>query len=356
MYSGAIAAAANLAQVFQPSPVECETVRTQRHPVLISRKTVFAIVGLLLSAVFLWAAVRDVDGAAVLEALQRSRLQWIPVFVASLAGFCWLKSARWALLLRAAGDIKARQLLSPVIIGYMGTGLMPMQLGEVARAYLAASQLQIRMAAVFASLVLERVFDIFMLVLIIGLAALLGTEFPPEVRAVGAFFIALGIGTLALLWLYAVRTELCLDLLAGLTAWLPQGLRQKLLDHARAGAHGLDSLRNPRRCIGVVLLSMSQWACMCACTWISLAAVGLSLPAVAALVVLATTIISMTLPAGPGYVGTLQLAYALALVPFAVERSDALAASVFYLVMLWVPLVALGLVLLHRAGDRKSVV
>jgi hypothetical protein len=68
--------------------------------------------------------------------------------------------------------------------------------------------------------------------------------------------------------------------------------------------------------------------------------------------VLATTIISMTLPAGPGYVGTLQLAYALALVPFAVERSDALAASVFYLVMLWAPLVALGLVLLHRAGLR----
>jgi uncharacterized protein (TIRG00374 family) len=321
---------------------------------VISRKTIFASVGLLLSAIFLWAAVRDVDGAAVLEALRRARWHWIPMFIVSLAGFCWLKSARWALLLKAAGDIKARQLLSPVIIGYMGTGLMPMQLGEVARAYLAASQLQLRMATVFASLVLERVFDIFMLVLIIGLAALLGTEFPPEVRAIGAFFIALGVGTLAVLWLYAVRTELCLELLAKLTAWLPQGLRQKLLDHARAGAQGLDSLRNPTRCIALIVLSVAQWSCMCACTWISLAAIGLSLPAVAALVVLATTIISMTLPAGPGYVGTLQLAYTLALVPFAVERSDALAASVFYLVMLWVPLVALGLVLLHRSGFGMS--
>lgn len=308
------------------------------------------IIGLGCSALFLWLAARDVNGSELLAILLQTNLLWLVPFIAALWGFCWLKSVRWAHLLTPAKTTAARELIGPVIIGYMGTGLMPLQLGEVARAYLAATKLGIRLVPVLASLVVERVLDIFALLVIVGIIGLAGNDLAVHFRAVGLTFVLIAIITLAVLWLYASRTEWFLNFARRLTSILPAAWQQRLIDQLEAGAAGVQVLRRPASYLRLAVISLLQWSCMCACTWISVAAIGHQLTVVAALAVLATTIVSMTLPSGPGYVGTMQLAYVVALAPFGIARSDALAASVFYLVALWVPLVAGGLFLLHRMG------
>lgn len=316
----------------------------------IPRKQLTLIVGLGCSALFLWLAARDVNGSELLAILLQTNLLWLIPFIAALSGFCWLKSVRWAHLLTPAKTTSARELIGPVIIGYMGTGLMPLQLGEVARAYLAATKLGIRLVPVLASLLVERVLDIFALLVIVGIIGLAGNDLAVHFRAVGLTFVLIAIITLAVLWLYASRTESFLNLARRLASILPAAWQQRLIDQLEAGAAGVQVLRRPASYLQLALLSLLQWSCMCACTWISVAAIGHQLTVVAALAVLATTIVSMTLPSGPGYIGTMQLAYVVALAPFGIGRSDALAASVFYLVALWVPLVAGGLFLLHRMG------
>ena len=93
------------------------------------------IIGLGCSALFLWLAARDVNGSELLAILLQTNLLWLVPFIAALWGFCWLKSIRWAHLLTPAKTTAARELIGPVIIGYMGTGLMPLQLGEIGRAH-----------------------------------------------------------------------------------------------------------------------------------------------------------------------------------------------------------------------------
>lgn len=313
-------------------------------------KHFLALVGLLLSALFLWLALRNVNLDALWQALGRSNPWWLPPFLVSLAAFCWLKAIRWALLMTPARDTHARELIAPVIIGYMGTGLMPMQLGEIARAYLAAARLGTRVAAVLTSLIVERILDIFSLLVIIALVGVFGTELSPQYRLVGLLFAALALAACVALWLYARRTEKFIETVRRALAFLPQNFQQRIVDQLRAGAAGVQILRQPALYARLAALSLLQWSFMCACTWISLAAIGEFAPPVAALAVLATTIVSMTLPSSPGYIGALQLAYVLALAPFGIERSDAVAASFVYLAALWVPLVACGIVLLHRMG------
>ena len=83
-------------------------------------------------------------------------------------------------------------------------------------------------------------------------------------------------------------------------------------------------------------------------------AFGLELPLAAALSVLVAAVIGMMLPAAPGYIGTFQLAFTLALAPFGVSAADALAASLFYHVMLWVPLAIAGALCLRGTDLRLS--
>jgi glycosyltransferase 2 family protein len=315
-----------------------------------NRKHLALSIGIALSALFLWVALRDVNMSELGESLRKTKLIWTIPFVASLGAFCWFKSWRWSLLLAPARESRTRELFAPVIIGYMGTGLMPMQLGEVARAYLAAKSLRVRMAPIMSSLVVERVFDILALLIVLGIVSVTASEFALQYRAAGGVCFALAAFALLMLWLYAAHTEKLLKIVRTCTKILPASWRTIIVDQFEAGALGAQAVRSASMYVKVGAVTLLQWGFMCACTWISLAAVGLSLPWAAAGVVLATTILSMTLPSGPGYVGTLQLAYVLALSSFDVARSEAIAASVFYLVSLWVPLVAGGALLLVRMG------
>ena len=318
----------------------------------MTRSRLLAVGGVVISALFLWLAVRDLALGELATTLAGSNLWWLVPFQIMLAAFCWLKSLRWARLLQPNYSTSARDLLSPVVIGYMGTGLMPMQLGEIARAYLAARQLASRMAPILASILVERILDIFALLVIVAVIGLAGPGLAADYRSVGLLFLVIAVVTLSVIWVYGAWTEAFVAFVGRVTAWLPSRVHTWLLSQLNAGAAGVHALRNPISFLMLAVVSLVQWACMCACIWISLAAVGEYLPALAALTVLAMTILAMTVPAGPGYVGSLQLAFVVALTPFAVADSLAVAASIFYLAALWVPLVSVGVLMLHRTGLR----
>lgn len=316
----------------------------------MTRKQAALAVGIGLSALFLYLAVRDLDGRELLESLAAANPVWAVPFVLSLGVFCWLKSIRWARLLRPVAACTGSQLLSPVIIGYMGTGLMPMQLGELARAYVAALKIRARVAPVLASLFVERLLDAFVLFVILGLIGLTRGELEPAYRVAALLSLGVAAATLVVSWIYAVHTERVVSMVESAAASLPGRWRHFLVDHLRAGAAGMHVLRRPSELLGLMSISLLQWVFMCGCVWISLAAIGHYMSVAPVLTVLATTVLAMMLPAGPGYVGALQLAFVIALTPFGIARSDALAASVFYLAAIWIPLVGGGLVLLHRMG------
>jgi uncharacterized membrane protein YbhN (UPF0104 family) len=66
--------------------------------------------------------------------------------------------------------------------------------------------------------------------------------------------------------------------------------------------------------------------------------------------VLFLNVIGLTLPAAPGHVGTVQIAFIVSLAPFGVTQEQAFAASVVYNFLIVVPTVILGFPGLRRAG------
>jgi uncharacterized membrane protein YbhN (UPF0104 family) len=132
---------------------------------------------------------------------------------------------------------------------------------------------------------------------------------------------------------------------------LPARLGAWVVRQGEAASRGLAALRSVRLLVRVLAASIVQWLFMWACVWLSIAAVGLDVTAGAAFVVLFLTIIGISLPNSPGYVGSIQIAYVLGLAPFGVEAGPAVAASLFFHVLAYASVVLVGLVLLHRTGS-----
>ncbi len=313
-------------------------------PVLKPKATL--LVGVAVSALCVWLALRNTDFRAIGAALGGANWLWLVPFLIALAAFCVVKAVRWSMLLEPRSSPRPRILLPPVLIGYLGTALMPMQLGEVLRAYVAARRLELHFATVLSSLVVERVLDVLSLALLLAAGILVSALDSPMLIA-GASLAVFSLLLMLLLSLAARHAAWTRRAIMRLARPLPARLGVALVSHAAAALEGLNVLQKPRQLLRALLLSLVQWGLMWSCVWFTLRAFDLSTPPEAALAVLAALVIGMMLPAGPGYIGNFQLAFSISLAPFGISNADAVAASLVYHVALWAPLVVAGLVCLR---------
>jgi uncharacterized membrane protein YbhN (UPF0104 family) len=308
------------------------------------------LLGIALSAVFLWIAARDVDLHQIEAALRAADLRWAVAVLALLGGFCVAKAWRWSMLLELPTARGTAALTRAVLVGYAATSLLPLQLGEVVRAWAATRAVERSLAPVVVSIALERVLDLFAVFVVLAAVLLLGGPLPTGLLRAGWLLGVASLLLFAALVIYVAFTDAFLRLVARLLAPFPARARTVLLDQLRRGAAGAAALRSPAMWVWLVVSSLAQWALMAGCIGASLSALQLDLPFAAAASVLGLTIVGMSLPSGPGYVGSIQLAFTLGLAPFGVAAGPAIAASVFYHVLVCGSLIVAGLIALHRLG------
>ncbi len=320
----------------------------RRHP------WIAVLLGVIVSAVLLLFAARGVDGAAVKTTLATANYWLVAPFLLVLFLYYWVKTVRWTDLLSPVARSRASQLFPSVMIGYAGSALLPLQLGELIRAWLAARGLSIPALAVLMSIALERIFDLLSIVLLLGIALALGKSVPPLLISAGWLIAAGSLAAAGMILFYVHRTPTVVRWTRSLTRWLPEKLSERIVRQVEAGAGGLQALRDGRLLLRALATSVLQWLFMWACVWISLAAVGIEPTVLSTFVVLVLMIIGISLPNSPGYVGSIQLAYVLALKPLGVDPAIAIGASVFFHVLAYVSVVVAGLFFLQRVGVGVS--
>lgn len=308
--------------------------------------------GIAVGVACLVFAMREVNLADLKAALARANLWLALPFLVVLFGFYWIKTVRWAQLLSPVVVSPASALFPAVMIGYAGNSLLPMSLGDVARAALAARQLQVSPFAVLVSIGIERTFDLAGILLVL-IAALVMFDDLPHVVVTTGFWLAAAIGAVVLAAaFYVFFTSTVLRLAAWFTRWLPERTAAGILGELEKGAAGAGIVRRPGLAAGALAISLLQWIFMWVCVWLSLVALHVDVPFGAALVVLVLTVVGMTLPSSPGYFGNIQLAYVLALTPFGVDAGSAIAASLFFHALAYPSVVIVGLIFLRTQGAR----
>ena len=148
-----------------------------------------------------------------------------------------------------------------------------------------------------------------------------------------------------------VRTETCLGIARRVLSPFSKPLAEAVAYHLGQARVGLRALAAPHLVVPVFALSVLQWVAILGCVAFSLRAVDVSVTLAAAVSVLLLNVIGLTLPAAPGHVGTVQLAFIVGLAAFGVPQEHAFAASVVYNFLMVVPTVLLGFPGLRRAGE-----
>ena len=139
-------------------------------------------VGIAFSAVLLWWTLRDVSLAVVWHELAQSS---IPLFLGS--ALCAtlifpLRAFRWRTILQpVAPNQPFGALWRSIAIGMMANNVLPARAGEIARAYALTKQTKVPFATSIASLAVDRLFDMVVL-LLLGGAAFFDPQFPPSIR------------------------------------------------------------------------------------------------------------------------------------------------------------------------------
>ena len=318
------------------------------------KKRALIVVGILISIGFLWLALRGTDFAEISRALANSSLWMVVPMLAAYAIYYWIKAVRWRLMLLPIKEATSRSLFRPMMLGFFGNNVLPAHLGEFVRMYLGARQLGLRNSEVLATIVLERMFDFLAVVFFLGMALVLGRDVPEDLVAIGYVTGIVGIVFMIVAGLYVTMTPAFLATVRRLTFFLPAKVRNAGLHQLEVGATGLQSLRRLPLLLGVVATSIAQWAFMGLTIYLSLRAVGLDVRFSPAFVVLAATTFGVTLPSAPGFLGTVQAAYVLALEPYGVSRAEAFAASAFFHLPTFTAVTLLGLWLLRGQGSRVA--
>jgi uncharacterized protein (TIRG00374 family) len=284
-------------------------------------------IGLVSSVLFVYMAARTVRWDRTAEALHAADWRLVAAGAAALVATFVVFAARWSVLLSGNARLPIRVTFSYVMIGYLANTVLPLRLGDLARASLLGRRHGIGIASALGSILLERVLDLLVLLLLIGGLAFV-VDVPPLVRAGIATMAAGALGGLAFLVSLAVWRER----LTGLAARLPFAAARRpieqLLGLAARFAGGLKVLRDRRRLAQVLALSALAWAIAGGGTFLWLVAFDMPAPWYAALFVLAVVNLGGAIPSSPGAIGVYHFLAVLALSVWVPDSSAALAYAI----------------------------
>lgn len=282
-----------------------------------------ALLGVTISVIALALVARSVDIEAAGEALRTADPRWVALLFVFLAVDILLRAVRWRVLLAPLAAVSFRDTLSSLLVGYLANNVLPARLGEIVRSHDLGERTGVSRSAILGTIVIERIVDTFVVVSIAAAAILV-----LSVRGVVASAVMVG---------FAVTTLLVVGVAVGIYAHrLPGADRvrvflgrwprvRRILAKLRTGL----AVASDWRTMGAaVVLSIASWSCTVLAFAAAAQAVGVEPTMGQAALLAAGTNLATAVPAGPGYVGTFELATVTIAASVGIAREPALAFAI----------------------------
>ena len=309
-----------------------------------------AALGLVISAIALVLVVRTVDVEAAWQTLKTAQPQWIALLLVFVVADVLLRAVRWRVLLSPLASVPAGTTLASLLVGYLANNVLPARLGEVVRAHDLGQRTTVSRSAILGTIVIERVVDTFVVVAIASIAILV-----LSVRGIVASAVLAGLAVTALL-VVGVAAGIAAHRLPGaarVAAFLDRWPRVRAaLSRLREGL----AVASNARVVGIaVALSLASWTCTVLAFAAAAQAVGVEPTIGQAALLAAGTNLATAIPAGPGYVGTFELAVITIAGSVGIDKTSALAFGLLvHLATLLVTSVGGAIVLIFGGRGRRA--
>jgi uncharacterized protein (TIRG00374 family) len=311
--------------------------------------------GLIISAVFLWLALRGLQLNEVLNALQGARYGWLIPGVAVYFVAVWARAWRWHYLLRPLKKITTRTMFPIVTIGYMGNNIYPARAGELLRAYVLRRKEAVPISASLATIIVERVFDgvVMLGFVFLNLSELTsltsGSGFVGSIRSLSLIGAVVFLAAVAVFLSMAVFPRPAQKLLHLLIDRLTPGrFRPALRGFSDRFLDGLASLRSPIDAGMVFLTSVVIWLLETGKYWFVMHAFDFQVSFFALMLMNGIVNLATTIPSAPGYIGTFDAPGIAVLEAYNVPSALAAGYTLVLHAALLVPITALGMYYMAR--------
>lgn len=308
------------------------------------------LLGLGISALFLYATFATVPLGQVADTLQDAQLEWIGVALFSLTIAYIFKIVRWAVMLKCLGaTVKPGDAAACFLGSVAFNNVLPFRAGDIIRVVAFRRLTGVSSSEQVGTLLLERLLDLLALTTIL--------------------FVTISFWRLDMLdatlvaGLRLVTLAVVLAILAFIAAPVPLRMvvRWAALRWPRFGSAGgallrlsdaVQKLSRPGFLIKVTTLSFLAWVFEGGVFYSVGLALGVGASPEVALLALCFGTLSTIIPSSPGYVGTFHFFTARAVSVFGAVQAAAAAYALLVHAILWLTTTAIGFVLLGLVSLR----
>jgi uncharacterized protein (TIRG00374 family) len=317
-----------------------------------------------VTAASLWFVLRDVPFSEVARAIAHAR--WGVLIALSVPANLlvqYLRALRWRHLTDPIRPLSTGPLFRAVSVGFMANNVFPLRMGEVVRAWYLARETGISAAAVFGTVILERVIDTLMVVVLamgVVMAGRGGNDGFLESYAL--LLLPIAVLPFAGLGLLRLAPEPFLRAVALVLRPFPSVISTTVLGWMRRFQEGLGALRGGTHLFWILLHSILIWLVVSPLAVIAgFLALDINFPSrwevvAASWAMLAAVGVAVAVPSTPGFIGPFHLAAKVALLRFGVAPETAVACGTIIHAVTWVTITGLGLLVLRlRATSLEEV-
>jgi hypothetical protein len=297
--------------------------------------------GIVSSAFFLALALRNVSFAELFKALAQANYFFlIPSLILTFLVY-GCRAIRWHYMLIPIKPVKISRLFNITVIGFMVNNILPIRIGELARAYILGKRESLSKSLAFATIIIERLLDgLTILSFLIPIVLLF--SFPRWLKQTGIVFLILYLGVIVFLFLLNFFSQKLIQifekLIAPFSPWFAKRFGRMLMSFCE----GLKIFKTKKQVFWICCFSYFIWVGYSLILMAFLYAFHINVPFYAPFLLLVIMATGVAIPSSPGFIGTLQFFCVTGLALFGVPKSEALGFSIVFHASQYIPVTLLG--------------
>ncbi len=269
-----------------------------------------------------------------------------------------LRAYRWQFLVQALGPTHYRVAFRTTVIGFAANFLLPGRVGEVLRPYLLAREENLSATSTFATIILERLFDMATVLVFFAVFLLL---FDPrqshvdpgvfrDIRMGGFSAAIFAVVAFGLVFALAGHPDAAARLALRIEHVLPARIARAFSRIVHMFVTGLSSLRSPSQLAMAIAWSFPLWLSIATGIFLVTRAFHIAMPFTGAFVVTTVLVVGVAVPT-PGSVGGFHWFYQFGVTAFyAAAKDRAIGAAIVLHAVSFLPVTLLGIIFMAREG------
>ena len=313
----------------------------------MKKQTFLTILGFAVSIVLLYFSLRGIEFRQIWALLKQTNpgMALLPLVFIGTA-IC-LSAFRWSKV--AGSNVRFRETFTALLIGMFVNNIMPARMGEVARGYVLSHKRGLSFTYSFATVLLDRFFDLTGLLLMM-LIFFPRSTLPPAIS--NAIWMVIGMVLLCVILIILLSRPAFAGRLAARLTSLERSFLSKFGKRIIEIQENLSRIGSPFKIVCFVAVSFCIWFSMATALWFVTRALQIPVDIRHIAFVCALLNVGITVPSSPGYVGLYQFLLVYLLSIFGVPKFEGFTISILYHASWYIPYTVIGFALSLREHLR----